>query len=156
MLLALGWWGDDEGFWTDRAFVTNVFSSVTAAAFGVPLALVVLNRVGMAQAEAVEARAGRRLAARVVGDFAASVPRLVPGPAGVLDEAAAGLRASERAAQEAIRNWESGQNDSGLTELRQLLEEGTLERVLEGFRTAVRPGKRAVRRWPRSRRTGRS
>lgn len=144
VLLALGWWGDHEGFWTDRAFVTNLFSSVTAAAFGVPLALVVLNRVGMAQAEAVEARAGRRLAVRVVGDFAASVPRLIPGPAEGLDEAATGLLALERAAQEAIRNWESGQNDTGLTDLRQLLEEGTLERALEGFRTAVRPGKQAV------------
>ncbi|MFD8309090.1 hypothetical protein ACFV29_43290 [Streptomyces sp. NPDC059690] len=144
VLLALGWWGDHEGFWTDRAFVTNIFSSVTAAAFGVPLALVVLNRVGMAQAEAVEARAGRRLAVRVVGDFAASVPRLIPGPAEGLDEAATGLLALERAAQNAIRNWESGQNDTGLTDLRQLLEEGELERALEGFRTAVRPGKQAV------------
>jgi len=143
-LLALGWWGDHEGFWTDRAFVTNVFSSVTAAAFGVPLALVVLDRIGMAQAEAVEARAGRRLAVRVAGDFAASVPRLVPGPAAGLDEAAAGLLALERAAQEALRNWESTQDEAGLAELRQLLEDGSLERALEGFRTAVRPGKQAV------------
>jgi len=144
VLLALGWWGDHEAFWADRAFLTNVFSSVTAAAFGVPLALVVLNRIGMAQAEAVEARAGRRLAVRVAGDFAACVPRLVPGPAAGLDEAAAGLLALERAAQEALRNWESSQNDAGLTELRQLLEDGSLDRALEDFRTAVRPGKQAV------------
>jgi len=104
VLLALGWWGDHEGFRTDKAFVTNVFSSVTAAAFGSPLALVVLNRIGMAQAETVEARAGRRLAVRVAGDFAASAPQLVPGPAAGLDEAAAGLFSLERAAQEAIRN----------------------------------------------------
>ncbi|MGW0886318.1 hypothetical protein [Streptomyces sp. NPDC002671] len=144
VLLALGWWGDHEGFWADRAFVTNVFSSVTAAAFGVPLALVVLNRVGMAQADAVEARAGRRLAVRVAGDFAASVPRLIPGPGAGLDEAATGLLALERAAQDAIRNWESEQNDAGLNDLRQWLEDGTLERALEGFRSAVRPGKQAV------------
>ncbi|MFI1839025.1 hypothetical protein [Streptomyces olivaceoviridis] len=117
---------------------------MTAAAFGVPLALVVLNRGGMAQTEAVDARAGRRLAARAVGDFAASVPRLIPGPREGLDEAATGLLAWERAAQEAIRDRESGQNDTGLTGLRQLLEEGTLQRALEGFRTAVRPGRQAV------------
>ncbi|MBT2422482.1 hypothetical protein J7F01_31115 [Streptomyces sp. ISL-22] len=103
VLLGLGWWGDSAGFWADKAFATNVFSSVTAAAFGVPLALVVLNRVAMIQAEAVEARAGRRLAMRVAGDFAASAPRLVPGPAARLDDAAAGLLAVERAAQAALK-----------------------------------------------------
>ncbi len=77
---------------------------MTAAAFGVPLALVVLNRVAMVQAEAVEVRAGLRLAMRVVGDFAASVPRLVPGPAARLDDAAAGLLALERVAQAALKD----------------------------------------------------
>ncbi|MFI0227802.1 hypothetical protein [Streptomyces lydicus] len=61
VLLGLGWWGDRTGFWADKSFVTNVFSSVTAATFGVPLALVVPNRVAMVQAEAVKVRAGRTI-----------------------------------------------------------------------------------------------
>ncbi|MGW1717611.1 hypothetical protein [Streptomyces sp. NPDC002156] len=144
LLLGLGWWGDHEGFWADKAFVTNVFSSVTAAAFGVPLALVVLNRVAMGQAEAMEARAGRRLAMRVASDFAASVPRLVPGPAARLDDAAAGLLAMERTAQTALKDWEANRDDGVLAELRQQLADGTLEHALEEFRTAVRPGRQTV------------
>lgn len=85
-----------------------------------------------------------RLAGQVAGDFVSSVPRLLLGPSAVLDEAATGLLALERAAQQAIRNWESGQGDAGLTDLRQLLEEGALERALDGFRDAARPGTRAV------------
>ncbi|MGC9543995.1 hypothetical protein [Streptomyces sp. UG1] len=144
VLLGLGWWGDHAGFWADKAFFTNVFSSVTAAAFGVPLALVILNRVALVQAEAVEARAGRRLAMRVAGDFAASVPRLVPGPAARLEDAAAGLLAVERTAQAALRGWEPNRDDGALAELRQQLTDGTLEHALEEFRAAVRPGSAAV------------
>lgn len=144
VLPGLGWWGDRTGFWADKAFLTNVFSSVTAAAFGIPLALVVLNQVAMAQAETVEARAGRRLAMRVADDFAASVPRLVPGPTARLDDAAAGLLALERAAQRGLKSWESSQDDDSLGELRRLLADGTLERALEDFRAAVRPGSQAV------------
>jgi hypothetical protein len=144
VLLGLGWWGDHAGFWADKAFVTNVFSSLTAAAFGVPLALVVLNRVAMAQAEAVEVRAGRRLAVRMAGDFAASVPRLVPGHATRLDDAAAGLLAVERTAQAALKDWEPTRDDGALAELRQQLTEGALEHALEEFRAAMRPGSQAV------------
>lgn len=144
VLLGLGWWGDSAGFWADKAVATNVFSSVTAAAFGVPLALVVLNRVAMIQAEAVEARAGRRLAMRVAGDIAASAPRLVPGPAARLDDAAAGLLAVERAAQAALKGWEPNRDDGALAELRQQLTDGTLEHALGEFRAAVRPGSEAV------------
>ncbi|MER6063743.1 hypothetical protein ABT167_21650 [Streptomyces sp. NPDC001792] len=75
VLLGLGWWRDHAGFWADKALVTSVLSSVTTASFGVPLALVILNRVAMVQAEAVEARAWRHLAMRVAGQFAASVSR---------------------------------------------------------------------------------
>ncbi|MFF4115788.1 hypothetical protein ACFY0P_20250 [Streptomyces sp. NPDC001714] len=61
-------------------------SSVTTASSGVPLALVILNRVAMVQAEAVEARARRRLAMRVAGRFAASVPLQFHGPAARLED----------------------------------------------------------------------
>ncbi|MFI5593142.1 hypothetical protein ACIA5G_49405 [Amycolatopsis sp. NPDC051758] len=100
VLLGLEWWGDQARFWSSKPFVTNVFSSLTAALFGVPLALIVLQRLGVTQAEAVEARAARRLAAKVVRDLA---PALHPGPSSDLLAAEAGLLKVERAAQEAIR-----------------------------------------------------
>lgn len=70
VLLGLGWGRDHAGFCADKAFLTKVFSphafsSVTTASFGVPLALVILNRVAIVQAKAVEARAWRCLAMRV-------------------------------------------------------------------------------------------
>lgn len=143
-LLGLGWWGDRTGFWSDRPFVTNVFSSVTAVSFGVPLALIVLGRMGVAQAEAVEARAARRLAVKVVEDLVLAVPRLCPGAASDLRDAETGLLAVERAAQEAIRRWESSRDEVSLGELRGLVTDGSLSRALEGFRAAVRPGRQAV------------
>ncbi|MFI0217660.1 hypothetical protein [Streptomyces lydicus] len=148
VLLGLGWWGDRTGFWADKSFVTNVFSSVTAAAFGVPLALVVLNRVAMVQAEAVEVRAGLRLAMRVVGDFAASVPRLVPGPAARLDDAAAGLLALERVAQAASRTG----GRTGTTEHLPISGNSSpTERWRMPWRTSVLRCVRAARRCRQSR-----
>lgn len=52
----LGWLGDSSGFWENRSFLTNVFSSLTSACFGIPLALIILARVGAAQAEAFARR----------------------------------------------------------------------------------------------------
>jgi hypothetical protein len=144
VLLGFGWWGDQVGFWTDKPFITNVFSSVTAVSFGVPLALIVVERMGVAQAEAVEARAARRLAARVVEDLVLAVPRLRPGAASNLRDAEAGLRVVERAAQEAIRQWESSRDQESVRALRQFVEDGPLFRALEDFRVAIRPGRQAV------------
>lgn len=143
-LVGFGWWGDQVGFWADKPFITNVFSSVTAVSFGVPLALIVVERMGVAQAEAVEARAARRLAAKVVEDLVLAVPRLHPGAASNLRDAEAGLRVVERAAQEAIRQWESSRDQESVRTLRQLVEDGSLLRALEDFRVAVRPGRQAV------------
>jgi hypothetical protein len=144
VLLAAGWWGDQAGFWSSKPFVTNVFSSLTAALFGVPLALVVLQRLGVAQAEAVEARATRRLATTVVEDLASAAPRLRPGPLSDLRAAEAELLAVERAAQEAIRQWDSTQDEESLRALRALMSDGTLDKALADFRSAVRPGRQAV------------
>jgi hypothetical protein len=49
-MLALGARGDANGFWEDRPFLTNVFSSLTAAMFGIPIALAVLQQIAAAQA----------------------------------------------------------------------------------------------------------
>jgi hypothetical protein len=136
VLLGLGWWGDQAGFWSSKPFVTNVFSSLTAALFGVPLALIVLQRLGVTQAEAVEARAARRLAAKVVRDLASAAPALHPGPPGDLRAAEAGLLKVERAAQEALR-----QGDGNLPAL---LTDGTLDEALARFRSAIGPGRQIV------------
>jgi hypothetical protein len=50
VMLVLGAKGDATGFWADRPFLTNVFSSLTAAMFGIPIALAVLHQIAAAQA----------------------------------------------------------------------------------------------------------
>lgn len=39
----LGLWGDSSGVWDDKAFLTNVVSSVATALFGIPIALIFLQ-----------------------------------------------------------------------------------------------------------------
>jgi hypothetical protein len=144
VLLAAGWWGDEAGFWSDKPFLTNVFSSMTAVSFGIPLALIVLQRMGVAQTEAVEARAARRLAVKVAGDLVAAVPRLHPGAASDLLAAKTGLFAAERAAQEAIRRWEDSRDEDSVRELRQLVASGSVAGALASFKAATGAGKQAV------------
>lgn len=63
VMLVFGAKGDASGFWADRPFLTNVFSSLTAAMFGIPIALAVLHQIAAAQAShAAEVR--QRTAAR--------------------------------------------------------------------------------------------
>jgi hypothetical protein len=76
ILLALGVWGDSDGFWTSRPYLTNTFSALTSAAFGVPIALIVLQRIAASEADASEARAARRMAGRVSADLASAVAAL--------------------------------------------------------------------------------
>jgi hypothetical protein len=76
ILLTFGEWGDSAGFWTNRPYLTNTFSALTSAAFGVPVALVVLQRIAASEADAGEARAARRMAARVSADLASAVMAL--------------------------------------------------------------------------------
>jgi hypothetical protein len=77
ILLTLGVWGDSTGFWASRPYLTNTFSALTSAAFGVPIALIVLQRVAASEADAAEARAARRMAGRVSADLASAVIVLV-------------------------------------------------------------------------------
>jgi hypothetical protein len=104
----------------------------------------VLNRVAMVQAEAVEACAWRRLAMRVVGQCAASVPLQFHGAAARLEHASAGLLAVERTAQAPFKGWEPGRDDGALAEPRQQITDGTSEHALEEFRAEVCPGSSAV------------
>jgi hypothetical protein len=76
ILLALGIYGDNTGFWNDKPYLTNTISELTTAAFGVPVALVVLQRMADLESDAAAARAARRMAARVSADLAAAVSAL--------------------------------------------------------------------------------
>jgi hypothetical protein len=77
VFLIFGVWGDSIGFWANKPYLTNTFSTLTSAAFGVPLALIVLQRVAASETDAAEARAARRMAGRVSADLAATVAALV-------------------------------------------------------------------------------
>lgn len=92
----------------------------------------------------MEARAALRLATTVVEDLAAAAPKLRPGPLSDLRDAEVELLKVERAAQEAIRQWDSTQDDESLRALRALVTDGTLDKALADFRSAIRPGRQAV------------
>jgi hypothetical protein len=92
ILLALGVWGDNTGFWTDKPYLTNTFSALTSAAFGVPVALVVLQRVSASEADAAEARSARRMAGRVSADLASTVSALVRDGVPAMQAVQASLR----------------------------------------------------------------
>jgi len=53
-LVVLGLIGDAHDWWKDQPFLTNVMSSVTAALFGIPFALVILGRIAKARASREE------------------------------------------------------------------------------------------------------
>ena len=84
------------------------------------------------------------MAATVVEDLASAAPRLCPGPRDDLRDAEAELLEVERAAQEAIRQWDSTGDDQSLRALRTLVTDGALDKALADFRSAVRPGRQAV------------
>jgi hypothetical protein len=77
VLFLLSLWGDVVGFWTDKPFLTNVSSSVISALFGIPFALVILQRLSIDQASRLERLAVRRLAARAAEELAASAASTV-------------------------------------------------------------------------------
>jgi len=66
VLAALGAVGDGAGVWSRFPFLTNLASSLTGALFGLPVALVVVQRLLQAQTEANDRAAAWRLAVRSV------------------------------------------------------------------------------------------
>jgi hypothetical protein len=64
LTFALSTWGDATGFWSDKPFLTNMVSALAGAFFGIPFALVVLQRLAMDQANRVERAGAQRLAVR--------------------------------------------------------------------------------------------
>lgn len=80
-LLGFGIWGDVAGFWGDKPFLTNTVSALTGAAFGLPVALLVIKGLEENVADGVEARAARR----VSSELAVAVAAIVPGGIPALD-----------------------------------------------------------------------
>ena len=91
-MVALGSVGDSKGFWTSRPFLTNLASSVTGAAFGIPLALLVLQRIAVGEAERQETRTMKRLARNVACDMYQVVMSILVDPGSSLDERIAALK----------------------------------------------------------------
>lgn len=72
-LFILGLIGDQNGFWENRSFLTNLASSLTALMFAVPLALIFLGRLTAAQEAAAAVRDWRRGATRGAAEFESEV-----------------------------------------------------------------------------------
>jgi hypothetical protein len=61
-LLLTGWRGDAQGWWDNRAFLTNVLSSLTGLCFAIPFALVVFDRLAEPHAVAADKRRAKHRA----------------------------------------------------------------------------------------------
>jgi len=72
----LGALGDSRGWWAGRPFATNLVSSLVGACFGIPIALIVIQRLAANQLEMVERRSAMRHALRTMQDFIDTASRL--------------------------------------------------------------------------------
>jgi hypothetical protein len=86
VLAVLGAVGDAAGVWSRFPFLTNLASSLTGALFGLPVALVVVQRLLQAQTEANDRAAAWRLAVRTVHSM-----RIAAATLSGVDAAAASL-----------------------------------------------------------------
>jgi len=66
----LGWWGS-------LAFLTNLFSGITGAMFGIPFALIILRRLASWQAEELQKRNVERLKTAAARELSTSVSALL-------------------------------------------------------------------------------
>ena len=73
VLLVLGIRGDSNGWWNDRPFLVNVISGLTGACFGIPLVLVVLNRISETVSMQAERQSVLRLAATSCSDLSQAI-----------------------------------------------------------------------------------
>lgn len=72
----IGWEGDAQGWWENRAFVTNLLSSLTGLCFAVPFALVIFDRLAEPHALASDKRRAQRRAEFVLGQHKAAKEQL--------------------------------------------------------------------------------
>ncbi|TDD98099.1 hypothetical protein [Actinomadura rubrisoli] len=78
ILVFLGLWGDNTGFWEGKSFSTNLISSMTGAAFGIPLALIFLQGLTARQTELLEMHSAKRLAHQVAQEIVQNSIELMP------------------------------------------------------------------------------
>ena len=76
-LLALGVLGDRLSWWSDRPFLANLVSSMVGACFGIPVAVLILQRLAAAQADALEMRNAARLTIGTIEEMRWAADRLV-------------------------------------------------------------------------------
>lgn len=67
--VAVGVLGDANAWWDNQPFLTNLVSSMASALFGIPLALVVFQRLTAAQADRLEKRAADRTRQSAANDM---------------------------------------------------------------------------------------
>ncbi|MFE5517335.1 hypothetical protein ACFQ9Q_06300 [Streptomyces virginiae] len=78
LAITMGVYGDGQGWWDDRSFLTNLASSFASLLFGVPLALVVLSHLSAMQDVVVERRVAQQQTQRVARDFLSIFLNLLP------------------------------------------------------------------------------
>ncbi|WIM93451.1 hypothetical protein ACTOB_005430 [Actinoplanes oblitus] len=103
LLAGLGVAGDVAGFWASLPFLTNLVSSLTGALFGIPVGIVVVQRLLQAQTDANDRAAAWRLALRSAHHMRTAAGALT-GPAGTGEELARLLARCDSAVAEA-REW---------------------------------------------------
>ena len=81
VFIAVGVVGDASNWWKDKPFLTNLVSSMASAMFGIPLALVVFQRLTALQAERLEKRAAYRMLHLASIEMQAAVSAIAHGQA---------------------------------------------------------------------------
>ena len=79
VFLSLGFWVDSTGWWANRPFLSNLSSSLASVFFGLPFALIVVQRISANEAERTERRSAIRVAVRATSHLVDATNALVPG-----------------------------------------------------------------------------
>lgn len=77
-LLSVGVLGDTEGWWSQAPFLTNVASSITGACFGIPLALLILQRLSTVQSSKAQMASSFRVAHTLLDEVHTTTETLHP------------------------------------------------------------------------------
>ncbi|GGW69904.1 hypothetical protein [Streptomyces xantholiticus] len=120
-LMSLGLYGDCHGWWDNRGFATNLFSSLAGLLVGVPFALLALSKLAEDQADAAARRACASHARKTAASFAATLRTgLVESDPARIDATLDALRAGSRAVKKDLdHNEHLPEDGSALDTLRQ-------------------------------------
>jgi hypothetical protein len=90
-VLALGVYGDSQAWWDSYPFVTNVLSSTCGVFFGIPFAVLVLQRLIAGQESASQAETINRMYVASAAELVAAVDMFTPGSDRVLKKEVLGI-----------------------------------------------------------------